>query len=485
MSRADPAMFVADFDSASGMLRALANHLHGRPFARLGMPRALHPLVVAVDALPERLKTTVYAWSGWAEAVRPKRLSELRAEDVATWMVDHYPRRRYPAVAVGSSNGALTHLWAALGIPWLPQTWLIPVRRTLADPDAPRQSLEEARPWARALLDANPELQLHHMHDANQDRLMIRHMTYFRVKRRTLGRVYERFLGDVLAPGGTILVVECGQGWPTTRVGPRHVFQHGGFGGAAPEEYLHGGPRVARFLASYGAKVRRWNSPEPDGESPEAEWGFAPALLEDVRRFARERGLRVVRLRFQGPQEPSPFVADLHRWWYRRHGVAEAGLVVSSFVLMDPFTTLGGRGVPFWAVFGTEPAARALEDYLAKTPSFDRLGLMLFAHGIRSVGFAPIERWRAILGRARREGRFLGVNEAAYPGDFATFARYETALEAFLPRRPPLPPLTLGELVAYVGEHGGGGVTWEGLGAEARRPGQPVPPALRPAAAPG
>ena len=47
------------------------------------------------------------------------------------------------------------------------------------------------------------------MHDANQDRLMIRRMTYFRLKRLTLGRAYARFLEETLAPGGTILLVEC------------------------------------------------------------------------------------------------------------------------------------------------------------------------------------------------------------------------------------------------------------------------------------
>jgi hypothetical protein len=313
MGFADPASFVADFDSASGMLRALACHLHGRPFASLGMSSALRPLAIMVNALPEALKSTVYAWSGWAEAVKPDRLADLRADEVAETFVARYPFRRFPAVAVGSANGAVIHMCAALGIPWLPQTWLIPVRRTMSDPDDPCGSLDWGRRWAGALLDNNPALQLHHMHDANQDRLMIRHMTYFRVKRRMLGPVYERFLAGTLSPGASLLVIECSQSWPTTRMGPRHVFQHGGMGGATPEEYLRGGPRVAAFLARCGAKVCRWNSPEPDGSSPEAEWGFEPALLDDVRRFATRYGLRVARLRFGSPQDISPFVAELHR----------------------------------------------------------------------------------------------------------------------------------------------------------------------------
>ena len=224
------------------------------------------------------------------------------------------------------------------------------------------------------------------------------------------------------------------------------MFQHGGFGGADAGEYLRGGPRVAAFLDRYGARVRRWNTPEPDGLSPEAEWGFEPALLEDLRRFAGERGLRVVRLRYDDPQAFSPFVADLHRWWYRRLGVSEGGLVASSFILMDPFTTLQGRGVPFW---GGE--------------QFDRAGAMLFAHGTRSIGLAPIERWQRIRGRARVEGRFLGVSERAYPGDFATFACYQPALASFLPRLPPLPRLTLSELETFIAENGSQpGVAWDG-----------------------
>jgi hypothetical protein len=71
----------------------------------------------------------------------------------------------------------------------------------------------------------------------------------------------------------------------------------------------------------------------------------------------------------------------------------------------------------------------------------DRLGVLLFAHGTRSIGLAPTDRWRGLLGRARVEGRFLCMREQAYPGDSATFARYQPALATFLPRRRMLPPL--------------------------------------------
>jgi hypothetical protein len=110
-------------------------------------------------------------------------------------------------------------------------------------------------------------------------------------------------------------------------------------------------------------------------------------------------------------------------------------------------------------LINTEPAAQALENYLAGTAPFERMGLMLFAHGTRSVGLATIERWRGLLNRAR-EGRFLGVSEQAYPGDFATFARYQPALASFLPHRQPPPKLTLDELATFARASGTPGVEW-------------------------
>lgn len=173
----------------------------------------------------------------------------------------------------------------------------------------------------RTLLDANPELQLHHMHDANQDRLMIQRMTYFRVKRRSLGARYTRFLEERLRPGGTIFVVECERRWPVVTVGPRHYFQPGAMGGLEPEDYLHGSPRVADYLARYGSTRRRWEPPPTDDEQPEAEWGFEPALRDDLEALAAGRGYRLRRIVFRDPEDLSPLVADLHRWWYARRGL--------------------------------------------------------------------------------------------------------------------------------------------------------------------
>ena len=258
-----------------------------------------------------------------------------------------------------------------------------------------------------------------------------------------------------------LFLVECGLGWPTTRVGERHFFQFGALGGATPDEYLRGGPRVEEYLRRYGSR-RRWDPPEPDGERPEAEWGFEPALRADAVALARRRGWRLRRIVFEQPEDLSPLVADLYRWWYRRLGRPDGRLLVASFVVLEPYWALRTGAVPFWMVFNMEPSAAALERYLDRAdPPYAELGLMLFSHGVDSVGLAPVERWRAILRRAARSA-FVGVDTRAYPQDFATFARYNPALRRRPGPRFPLPaPLTPVDLDAFLREAGDGhAVRW-------------------------
>ncbi|GAA1907601.1 hypothetical protein GCM10009716_17050 [Streptomyces sodiiphilus] len=455
--------FLAGFDSASAMLRANAAFLHGKSFPALGESPALKPFVRSTRALPARVRERVFIASGALETVSPRSVERIDVEDVSRWVLDEYPDRRYPAVAVGSSSGALTHLWTALGIPWLPQTFFIPVRQRV-HPDDPSGAMIKGIEPGRALLRANPDIQLHHMHDANQDRLMVRALTYFRYKRRTLGPGYERFLSERLEPGGTIVIAECARTWGTTELGPRHHFQHGAVGGATEEEFHHGGERVAEYLERYGSPVRRWYGPEPEGRAPEAEWGFEPALREDIERFARENGYRVRRVVFEEPESPSPLVADLYRWWYGQRGIEARRLFVESFIVMEPWWVLRTGSIPFWMTFNTEDSYRALEDYLRRSGPFDEILLTLFQNGVEAVGLPSIGEWRQLLAMARTSGRFAGLRPGEHPRDMAQYAGYDTALRKVSERHPMPSPLTLEELDTFLAQAGRyDGVRWEDL----------------------
>jgi hypothetical protein len=444
----DKPSYLADFDSASAMLSALGRFLHGRDFPMLGaVPPWARPAVKGLSAmvnqLPSFLQEQVYIWSGWFEAIAARQLDRVTETDLARWAVNQYPKRRYPAVAIGSSNGAATHLWAALGIPWLPQTFLVPVARSGVHPDEPKDELRWGLEPARTVLERNPGLQLHHMHDPVQDRLMVRRMSYFRLKKLSLGETYRTFLDQCLEPGGTIVLVDCRLSWPVTDCGGRHLFQFGALGGATREEMHRGGPRVAEYLRRYRSHRTKWDPPEADRKAPEAEWGFAPSLGDEVLAYAAERACSVHRLVFEEPEAMSPMVADLHRWWNERRGLSSTRLLVDSFILMEPYWCLGTGSIPFWMVFNTEGSLAALHSYLS-TRVFEEIYLTLFSHGVDSIGLPSIADWSGLIQQATLRSKFIGADPVSFPRDFAVYARYHDDLLRTIPERHALPPpLTL------------------------------------------
>lgn len=79
--------------------------------------------------------------------------------------------------------------------------------------------------------------------------------------------------------------------------------------------------------------------------------------------------------------------------------------------------------------------------------------MMLFSHGVESVGLVPIEGRRSLIGRARRHCSFIGVDAQAYPRDFAVFMRYHTRFpKKITARYLMLVPLTLSQLDALLKE---------------------------------
>lgn len=464
--------FIANFDSSSAMLRSTANYLKAKSFPGLGiLPPSALPAMKGVgrgvNKLPMRMRQKLYVWSGWGEAASPTRLSRVKVEQVAEWAASKYPEGKFPGVMIGASNGALTHLCAALGIPWLPQTFLLPVKRSWIHPDEPLEDVQWSIKPARKMLDANPDIVLHHMHDPNQDRLMIQRMAYFRVKKLALGPAYTRFLKQQLEPGAPIYIVDCGLRWPTRQIQDRHIFQFGALGGADIREFMEGSPRVRSYLNRYKSHRDHWEPPEPDAVRPEAEWGFEPAMAAEIEAFAEEHGHPVHYLRYELPHDVSPMVADLYRWWNERRGVVGNRMLVESFIVHEPFWTIRTGSVPFWMVFNKEPSAAMLEQYLDARPPFDEIYMMLFSQGVKSVGLVPIEEWRRILGKARKRGKFIGVDEEEYPHDFAILPRYHDAIQQAIPARYAIPrSLTFPELKEFLDTHKGYyKVRWEPSGA--------------------
>ncbi len=294
----------------------------------------------------------------------------------------------------------------------------------MADPQRPVDALRFGERHAPALLAANPDVVLHHMHDQVQDELMVARMTYFRTKWRELPAAYARYLSDCLPPGAPVLLVEDRSSWPVVRVGDRHVFQPGAQGGCRPDDYL-----------------RRPHTPEPDDEAPEAEWGAEPGLGEAVRRWCAAHDHPLIRIGYPDPQAPAHGVATVMRAWYRERGEPADRLLVSSFVLADPWRTINSGAVPFWTFFSVQPALRAFAEHLDAAEAYRWIDILLFQHGVRSTGIATPAEWLDAARDTGAEARLPGQDPRRFPHDIGSLGRYGPALAALPAARSAWTPL--------------------------------------------
>jgi hypothetical protein len=415
----DPEKSVAAFDSAVGLLRGLAAALHGQDLPRLGQPVLVGLALRTSTLIPGPVRRLGYALGGPSEAMPEEALGDVDLGAVATWLTEQYPQRRYPGVILGAANGALTHLAAAAQIPWLPQTVLVPVHSR--NPDATAACEWGARA-APALLEANPDVELHHMHDANQDELMVGRMAYFRTKWQALPAGYRRFLAERLRPGAPIILYLDGSRWPVTRIGPRHVFQTGAYGGLPVEQAVKDGPPV-------------------DDEAAEAEWGSTAAFAEAVEAWAAEFGHPVWRVTTDDPQHFADRAAAVLADWV---GTARPRVLVESFIQVHPWHALRTRTVPYWTVFPVEHCADAAEHFLAGIDP-EVVDVVLFQHGAQSDGLATIDRWQRLTALGRRPGTVIGTHERRFPSDFGALARTAGRLRR-IPDGPPWSPLPVERL---------------------------------------
>lgn len=447
---------IADFDSAWALARTLAAFLHGEAAEAAGLSRlpAPPPAAAAATLLPATLRRQIHAFGGWLEAVPARRAAQLDAEAVARRFTDLYPAETYPAVAIGAANGALIHLFAAMGIPWLPQTWLLPLRGAAGPVDDARAALRAARPVAEAILARNPGLAVHHQHDPVQDRLMLRHMSVLRLKRLRLGHAYDAFLRRALAPGGTIYVVDCRQRWPVTRLAARHVFQVGAVGGLPAAAYHEDRAAYEAFVRTHGCDPAAISLPAPTEEAVEAEWGFHQAITEDIEALAEERGYDVRDLIIDTPDAASAPVADLHRLWYRRIGRPDTRLLAETAALVDPHQALIQAFIPYWLAASRPAAVDALAAYARRRGPFHTILALPFPHGLGNGSTPSLDAWRAVVERAEGRGRLIGVDAEAWPPDLglASLALQELAAEPGerLPLPGPLSPADAEALIEAV-----------------------------------
>lgn len=444
---AQGAQMVTDFESSISAVRASASFLRGDGHGGMSTGPSSRVLGRLATLPPARARAEGFRWAGTMQGLPLEQAREIDVDIIDTWVTEQYGPGPYPAVLIGSPSGAAFHLSAALGVPFLPQTTLVSVNDTWTHEDDPVGAMEALAPTAQLIAENNPRVKVYHMHDPAQDRPMMQQLAFMRLKRLSLGPVYEQFLRTRLAPGGTVVQLENTRDWRTTSTGERTLFQFGCLGGVPEDEFHNSGERIAKFLEQENSAYRRWDPPEADGRSPDGEWGWEPALDESIAQVTGVAGLQRRRLIVDEPQNASGFIAELYRDWYRRMGWEDTRLLVQTYAHVDPSWTLRTGSVPLWNRFHTSQEFDSIRTYLEEAPSYDDISISLFAHGLESPGIVPVEDWEALARKhATRHGEVIGIDRDAYPIDTGASFRYQKAMKDIPARTPPPAPLTVSQI---------------------------------------
>ncbi len=431
-------------DSASPLLtRAVAAALAGRPFETYRLTWWQKALLTLMSGMPPGLAARAIAWDTTRAGLPPSLADGLRLADLIHERLADYRALPGPfsAVVVGAAlGGAAAHLSVALGAPFLPQAFVLSFRG-----GSPYDSLEShlvnAQRLATPILERNPGVLAISHFDPLHDGWLTPHINHLRLKLLELPRFYRSFLLQRLAPGGTILYLDCGARWLQYALNPLHRYQIGGWGGIPAEEFLRGSERIDAALAARKSPHRGgWHVKGIRPQIfPESEWGSEPAFADALEGFTRETGFRFVRLSFPEPHDFSRLAFRAYQRLWERAGRAPRGVLVETFSQYDPYLVERGRLLPLWLVFNTLDSLAFLQ---AMRPHFPDGRPVFFCPLVtfsRPPDMVPWERWQAAL-----EGLpwvNVGARANRYPADLVALWRWQEWL------RRAMGPLDEGETV--------------------------------------
>src|SRR5450759_2841716 len=275
--------------------RAVAAGLVGEYCDNYEFPGWQKSLLGILGTLPQGVAKLVISRFESISGLSPAVLDNFSVDQLIRQRLDDYTHLtgKFPAISVGAAlGGATTYLSLAVGGPFLPQAFVTTLKRGSLTGDV-NEYLHRSLDVALRLATENHGLMTIQHYDPIHDGWMTRFVNHLRFKLIDLPPAYAEFIKSRLEPGGAVVYLEGGASWLRYRVGPRSVFQVGGWGGISAEEFLEGSDRIRIYAPRAGLKISDWKlSGCPLEQGPESEWGSEPGLVEALESFCRREGFR-------------------------------------------------------------------------------------------------------------------------------------------------------------------------------------------------
>ena len=394
-------MWVVPFDSGTRVVREVAEALTGEGRSILeSYPWGSRLFLGLLSLCPENVRITGIEWGmRLSLGFDVDKAGELDVRDLAQWCVDQYPDdgQLCDAIVIGAPNGAVAHLAALLGAPFLTTSFGLVFRHETIDPEDVLSYRESAQKLAGTILASNDSFDFEIIchYDPIHDRSMVKFVDFLRIKLHELPDVYQDFIRERLAPDGKLILIDCAYTWPQYALSDRVFLQVGGLGAIAPEAFLAAWPIESPI------EVRR-----------ESEWGCPEAFADAVTAHASDQEIGLVEISFDHPTGYSQLAYDAY---LACPNVRPHTLLIDCFNHQNPRTNLE-TGIPsLWLPFNTQEGLSWVKEVLTET-QLDTIHFTMLPSFAQSPDTAPLDAWIDLLG-AYGSLDLVGIRLDRFPAD--------------------------------------------------------------------
>jgi hypothetical protein len=417
--------------------RAVAAGLRGEFCNNYEFPGWQKRLLKVLGALPQGVAQFAISRFESISGLPSEVLDHFSVDDLIRQRLRDYAQLpgKFPAITIGAAlGGATSYLSLALGGPFLPQAFVTTLKRGSLSGDV-NEYLHRSLDVALRLADENSGLMTIQHYDPVHDGWMTRFVNHLRFKLLDLPPVYAEWIKNRLEPGGAVVFLEGGASWLRYRVGPRSVFQVGGWGGISAEEFLDGSNRIREFAQRSGLKTTSWKLQGfPLERGPESEWGTEPGLAEAVEEFCKCEGFRFVRIPLPHPNDFSRLAFSAALRLLEKDGCQPAGVLVEMFSQFDANAARQGGLLPLWLIFNTLDSLDYLKEMKAKFPSGKPVFFSPLATFSVTPDLVPWKDWDSAL--AATHWINIGARPDHYPSDARALVEWFQPLRKWVEENP-------------------------------------------------
>ncbi len=415
--------------------RAVAAGLRGEYCDNYEFPGWQKALLTVLGALPQGAARFAISRFQSISGLPPEVLDNFSVDDLVRQRLSDYAQLSgtFPAITVGAAlGGATAYLSLALGGPFLPQAFVATLKRGSQTGNV-NEYLHRSLDTALRLADENPGLMTIQHYDPVHDGWLTRFVNHLRFKLLDLPPAYAEFIKQRLEPGGAVVYLEGGASWLRYRVGPRSVFQVGGWGGISAEEFLEGSDRIRAYVPRAGLKSSEWklvNSEWPLERGPESEWGSEPGLDAALEAFCKREGYRFVRIPLPHPNDFSRLAFRAAQKLLEKEGRAPAGVLVEMFSQFDATAARQAGLLPLWLIFNTHDSLEYLKEMRAQFPKGKPVFFSPLATFSVTPDLVPWQDWEAAL--AGIAWINIGTRPGHYPADARALVKWVEPLRKWV-----------------------------------------------------